>query len=448
MSEQLRPNILYLHSHDTGRYIQPYGYGLRSPHLQRLAEDAVTFRRAYSAAPTCSPSRAGLLTGQCTHSSGMLGLAHRGFRLHDPSQHLATTLRDAGYRTVLAGAQHVTAGDPRELGYTKVHDEAHERTPATIAAAVATIREAARDWGQPFFLDVGFFETHRPFPAAPADAGRYLAPPAPLPDTPRTRQDMADYQQMLTDFDNASGEILGALEEFGLAENTLVIVTTDHGVAFPMMKSNLTDHGVGVMLIMRGPGGFIGGKVNDALVSQIDLYPTICELAGIERPHWLQGHSLLPLMRGEARAIRDEVFAEVTYHAAYEPQRMIRTERYALIQRFGEGRSPVLANIDESPSRDVLLEAGLAEVELPKIALYDTFFDPHQRVNLAESTNYREVRDDLLSRLDRWMRDTDDPLLRGDVPPPPGARVNVPDARSASETPWVADDRSELRPPT
>src|SRR5665811_1616277 len=115
-----QPNILYLHSHDTGRYIQPYGYGLRSPNLQRLAETGVTFRQAFCAAPTCSPSRASLLTGQSAHSSGMLGLAHRGFRLNDPSQHLAATLRDAGYETVLAGVQHVTSGDPEELGYTRV----------------------------------------------------------------------------------------------------------------------------------------------------------------------------------------------------------------------------------------------------------------------------------------------------------------------------------------
>jgi len=77
-----RPNILYLHSHDTGRTIQPYGHAVATPHLQRLADQGVLFRRAFCAAPTCSPSRAALLTGQCPHSSGMLGLAHRGFRLN------------------------------------------------------------------------------------------------------------------------------------------------------------------------------------------------------------------------------------------------------------------------------------------------------------------------------------------------------------------------------
>src|SRR5680860_1807744 len=112
MPAQSELNVIYLHSHDTGRHVQPYGYGVSTPNLQWLAEEGVLFRQAFNAAPTCSPSRAALLTGQSPHAAGMLGLAHRGFRLSDPSQHLATVLRDGGYRTALLGVQHVTAGDP------------------------------------------------------------------------------------------------------------------------------------------------------------------------------------------------------------------------------------------------------------------------------------------------------------------------------------------------
>ena len=428
-----RPNIIYLHSHDTGRTIEPYGAGVRSPNLQRLAEQGVTFRRAFSAAPTCSPSRASLLTGQWPHQTGMLGLAHRGFTLNHPERHFASTLRDAGYDTVLAGVQHVTQGDPRELGYTTVHPAAHERTAATVTAAVDTIRQAASHPDRPFFLDAGFFETHRPFPAAPADAGRWLAPPAALPDTEATRGDMADFQASLSILDDAYGAILDALDEAGLADNTLVIATTDHGIAFPWAKCTLTDRGTGVLLIMRGPSGIDGGRVLDALVSQVDLYPTLCEIAGVEPPDWLEGRSLLPLLRGEADTVRDELFGEITYHAAYEPQRLLRTDRWALIRRFGGRRTPVLPNLDDSPSRDVVLEAGYAEVELPEIALYDTILDPQQRVNLADSPPHREIRDNLLARLAAWMEATDDPLRHGEVPLPPGGRANDPDARTFSE---------------
>ncbi|MEZ4638244.1 MAG: sulfatase-like hydrolase/transferase [Caldilineaceae bacterium] len=111
-----RPNIIYIHSHDTGRYVQPYGYQISTPRIQQLAEQGVLFRQAFCAAPTCSPSRAALLTGQSPHNAGMTGLVNRGWGLNDNSQHLLHTLRAAGYLTVLGGLQHV-AFDPNSLGF-------------------------------------------------------------------------------------------------------------------------------------------------------------------------------------------------------------------------------------------------------------------------------------------------------------------------------------------
>src|SRR5215831_3636457 len=101
-----RPNILYIHSHDTGRYLQPYGHAVPAPNLQRLAEGGVLFRQAFSAAPTCSPSRAALLTGQYAHNT-ILGLVNRGFTMFDPKRHLLHALRGAGYFSVLSGLQHI-----------------------------------------------------------------------------------------------------------------------------------------------------------------------------------------------------------------------------------------------------------------------------------------------------------------------------------------------------
>ena len=113
-----RPNMLYIHSHDTGRYVQPYGHNIPTPNIQRLAEQGILFRQGFCAAPTCSPSRAALLTGQCAHSSGMLGLAHRGFSLDDYNQHIIHTLREAGYQSTLIGVQHV-ARESEAIGYDR-----------------------------------------------------------------------------------------------------------------------------------------------------------------------------------------------------------------------------------------------------------------------------------------------------------------------------------------
>ncbi|MCP3967380.1 MAG: sulfatase-like hydrolase/transferase [Lentisphaerae bacterium] len=117
------PNILYLHSHDTGRYISPYGHKVNTPNLQELAEESVVFKQCFCGNPTCSPSRACLLTGEYAHSNGMLGLAHRGFEMNDYGKHIVHTLRNNGYSSVLLGIQHIAgAGREHEIGYDEIVD--------------------------------------------------------------------------------------------------------------------------------------------------------------------------------------------------------------------------------------------------------------------------------------------------------------------------------------
>ena len=404
------PNIVYLHSHDTGRQVQPYGFPVPTPNLQRLADEGVLFRQAFSAAPVCSASRAALLTGEYSHTNGMLGLAHRGYRLADYDHHLVHTLRRAGYETTLIGEQHV-APDPAMIGYDRIVPLESTRAERVAPAASAFLR-AART---PFFVSVGFFETHRPFPPATGEG----PVPAQLPDVPEVRRDMAGFAASARALDEGVGLVLDAVPD-----NTLVILTTDHGPAFPGAKATLTDRGIGVMLILRGPG-FEGGTVSDELVSQLDLFPTLCELAGIARPEWVQGRSLLGAERNDA------IFAELTFHAAYEPQRAVRTPRYKYIRRFEPGTP--LANIDDSPTKDVLLAHGYAERTLPAEALYDLIFDPGEADNRADDPAYAAVRDELSARLEAWMRETGDPLLDGPVAPAPGSQLNLPSQRSPDD---------------
>ena len=422
-----RPNILYIHSHDTGRYIQPYGHAMPTPNFQALAEQGVLFRQAFCANPTCSPSRAALLTGQWPHSCGMLGLAHRGFRLADYGHHLVQTLKRAGYTTALSGFQHVArppAADPSEIGYDHMFDAAKDQR-ATSDAAIAFLN---RSHDEPFFLDVGYTVTHRGFPdPRPEDDPRYCMPPAPLPDTPETRCDTAAYKTCVRILDTEIGRVLDALDRAGLADNTLVISTTDHGIAFPMMKCNLTDHGIGVLLIMRGPG-FSGGKVIDGMVSQIDLFPTLCDVIGIDHPDWLQGKSILPLVRGEADEIREEIFAEINYHSFYDPQRAVRTEKWKYIRHWYPTARPGDINCDGSPSKSYFLDRGWRQKTQPREQLYDLIFDPFETHNLALDPAHQHDRNAMRRRLKTWMETTDDPLLSGWVPAPKGARINDPAA--------------------
>jgi N-sulfoglucosamine sulfohydrolase len=426
-----RPNILYLHSHDTGRFIQPYGFDVPTPNIQALADQGVLFRQAFCAAPTCSASRACLLTGQYGHANGMLGLAHRGWSLNDYSHHIVHTLHDVGYRSTLIGEQHISK-EPDVIGYDEVM-----KIPTTKVESVAplAIEVLKREHDRPFFLSVGFFETHREFlgPGSIRDA-HFSQPPANLPDHPDVRQDIAGFKASARSLDHGVGMVLNQLEASGLDENTLVIFTTDHGMPFPGAKATLYDRGIGVMLILRGPRPFAGGHVNDQLVSHLDVFPTVCDYLDLPRPEWLQGVSLLPMLRGEAKRVREEIHAGSTWHAAYEPQRCVRTERHKYIRRWGDRRTPVLPNTDDGPSKELLLANGWAEREIPSEQLYDLLFDPNEANNLVDDTSMAEVLADLRGRMERWQRDTGDPLLHADhIDPPPGVEINPPDQRSAGD---------------
>ena len=405
-----RPNILYLHSHDTGRYVQPYGHAIATPRLQKLAEEGVLFRQNFCVTPTCSPSRAALLTGCYPHENGMKGLAHLGYSLNDYGQHIIHTLRREGYVSALAGVQHIASASAEEeawrvIGYdTCLEGNQYERQAASFLEGAPKT---------PFFLDVGFHETHREFPAIQdaSENPNYCLPPSPLPDTPETREDMARYKASARELDRKIGVVLDALERSGLAENTLVICTTDHGIAFPRMKCNLYDSGIGTMLIMRGPGGFAAGRVIDCMTSHLDIFPTVCGLLQIEPPSWLRGKSLLPLVSQETPVLHDALFFEINDHAAYEAVRAVRTERWKYVRRIDEHRTPVLLNCDNGESKSLWLNYGWEDQPVPEESLYDLVFDPNETNNLAGDAASQEILKVMRERLMRWMNASNDSLL-------------------------------------
>ncbi len=438
----MRPNILFLHSHNTGTFVQPYGHAVSTPNLQKLAEEGITFRKAFASAPTCSPSRASFLSGMYPHSAGMLGLAHRGFSMSNPSQHIVAVLKSQGYVAALSGVEH-TFPDLASVGYDRIlssNDTNYAETDGQPDEADGAVAFLDEPHDRPFFLSVGLNETHRPFPKAepnthPEEDERYAIAPLPLPDTPQTRADAADFKAAARVMDGKFGRVLDTLEANGLADNTLVFCFADHGLQFPRNMCNLTDHGSRVYLIARGPGGFAGGRVVDSLVSLIDLVPTAYDIAGIDCPAFVQGKSLKPLLT-DVTGIHEEVFCEVNYHAAYEPMRSVRTERFKYIRRFDGREKHVLPNTDDTPSKAYILDHGWEKYPRDQEMLFDLVFDPNEAHNMAKDTGSAQILQDLRSRLDLWMIETDDPLCHSDhVQAPHGSQVNNVDGRSPNEPP-------------
>lgn len=431
----MQPNVLLIITHDTGRHLGPFERGVATPNLARLAREGVVFERAFCAAPQCSPSRGSLMTGQMPHTHGLVGLEHLGFRLHRAAlaRTLPAVLTGAGYDTRLFGFQH-EADDPHALGYRHVAGTPSGRSAGVIPSVTAFL--ATRP-AQPFFASVGLAETHRPFEPSATSLDDVMVP-AYLPDAPTTRRDVADLNGAVRQADAAIGQILAALDAAGLADTTLVLYTPDHGIPFPRAKGTLFDPGIEIGVIGRGPGGFSGGRRIAGLVSNIDLYPTILRLCGVEPPAGTQGVDLAPLLNGTAPAVRDAVFAELTYHTAYDPMRGLRTARYKYIRSFTDRPLTLPAHVDPGPTKDLLRAQGFFDRSRPREMLYDLERDPYEQTDLAADPAHAPILADLRLRLDRWMTETGDPLLQGDIAAPPGAIVTP--AESYEPTVVPVDD--------
>jgi arylsulfatase A-like enzyme len=396
-------------THDIGRHLYCYGVGsVVSPNLDALASSGVRFEMAFATAPQCSPSRASLATGRYPHNNGVMGLAHRGFdwELTPDAPHAAAIFAGLGFETHLFGAQHVTQ-HPERLGFDQTH-------PAEAVEQVLASEPRERR----LYLEINFDETHRPYPP-PGPVPRDLVIPGYLPAGREAAEEMTALEGAITRMDAAAGRVLAGLDKAGRAERALVVFTTDHGLAMPRAKCTLYDPGLEVALIVRWPGGGIGGGVvRSELVSNIDVLPALLEGAGAAAQTGIQGRSFLPLVRGDAYEPREAIFAEKTFHSYYDPMRCVRTRRHKYIRNFETGFAvEVPADIQQgaifraNPSRYSTDRPNVVE-------LYDLEADPLEEHNLAGSPSLKAVEEELSAELWRWMRETTDPLLNGPVASP------------------------------
>ncbi|HZB25851.1 MAG TPA: sulfatase [Vicinamibacterales bacterium] len=433
---QTRPNIVLAIADD---WSFPHAgiYGDRAvstPVFDRIAKEGVRFTQAFTAAPSCTPSRAALLSGQAPHRLAEGGNLH-GFLPKEIAVY-PELLEQAGYAIGLTG---------KGWGPGRFEAGGRARNPAGPAFKSFDEFLQQRPQGRPFCFWFGSTDPHRPYEAGSGgrsglDASRVQVPRF-LPDTAGVRDDLLDYYAEVQRFDRDLGRLVEALERAGELENTIFIVTSDNGMPFPRAKATVYDAGARVPLAIRWPGMARQGLAVNAFVSLTDLAPTILQAVGLKDLPAMTGRSLVPLLRGETERDRDRVFIERERHANVRrgdlsyPVRAIRTTEYLYIRNFRPDRWPAgdpehyfavgpFGDIDGGPSKSLLLDRRgdpaierfflLATAKRPAEELYLLSRDPDQIENIAGRPEYREAQAKLRAELDRWMRDTADPRAQQD----------------------------------
>lgn len=413
-----QPNIIQIILHDLGRHLNCYGWdSVASPNIDKLARQGVKFNKAFCTSPLCSPSRGSIITGRYPHSNGLIGLAHRGWRLHPEERTLPQLLSQSGYDTLLFGLQHETIhGNAKTLGYRYTWEEKVSGPEVTEKFTEWLLGEKM---DKPFFASIGFGLVHRPHSNGiyEAEAPQKVTVPNYLPDIPEVRKDLAAYEALIKEADDAVYKILTAIEEAGITGETLVLFTTDHGTDMPRAKSSLYDPGIEVALVVRYPEVIKAGKQYDCLISNIDILPTLLDAASIKIPEKVQGKSFWNLLKDTRYHPREEIYAERTWHGTYDPVRCIRTQRYKLIHNFRPGKPPLV-------SPEFIEAVGVIQTEKffaksrPEFELYDLANDPDELTNLYGDGKHEKEEDQLKSRINKFLKDTVDPILKGDIPHP------------------------------
>jgi N-sulfoglucosamine sulfohydrolase len=407
-----RPNIVWIVGEDMGPELGCYSDAqAQSPNIDRLAAEGARFTRCFTHAPVCAPSRSGLITGMYPTT---IGTHHMRSKLIAPPLAFTTWLRRAGYFVAWPGKTDFNFDVP----------------PDAFDSTADWTKNLPR---QPFFAYVNFVDSHESSirmkdkyksftaglnPDERHDPAKISVPPY-HPDTPEVRRDLANYYDLVTAVDHKVGRVLQFLEAQGVAQNTVVFLTGDHGRGLPRSKRWVYDSGIHVPLIVRWPGQLKPGSLREDLVCFIDFAPTVLALAGAEIPSTLQGQVFLG---PKAAPERKYVFAaRDRMDETFDRIRAVRSKHYAYIRNF-HPELPYAQRIEyaeEMPTLQAwrrLNEQGklLGPQKLffapskPAEELYDVNADPHEIHNLADSPAHRSVLKEMREALENWMEQTHD----------------------------------------
>ncbi|QDU62953.1 Arylsulfatase [Planctomycetes bacterium Pan216] len=434
-----RPNILFCIADDwgwphAGVYADPV---VKTPTFDRLAREGVLFEHAYVSSPSCTPSRGAILTGQWHWRLGTGANLFGDFKD-----------RFATYPEMLAKAGYAIGSTGKTWGPGKPETLGRELAGKKYKTFAQFLDGKPKD--KPFCFWLGSSDPHRPYKRdSGAESGMDLSQiklPAAFPDSPEVRGDVADYYFEVQRFDRLVGDALDAIEKAGMTENTIVVMTGDHGMPFPRCKSNLYDCGTRVPLAITWPAKVSGDRVVTDFVSLTDLAPTFLAAAGITPPSDMTGKSLLPILE-EKKSGRVEmannhiIFGKERHVPSQEkpdmggyPSRAIRTDDFLYIVNYEPKRWPNgtpdyknaaipgnwYADTDNGPTKTYMIDnkdkdaehARLYELSFgkrPTEELYDVRKDPDQLENVASQPRYAVTKAKLAQQLKEELKVSGDP---------------------------------------
>ena len=414
-----------------------------TPNIDRLAASGMKFTNAHVNIAVCQPCRQSIMTGLYPHSNGAMGF--------DPIKENITTLgeslNEAGYINGVMGKEvHMKPKHKYCWDYYITEGQLSSgngggRSPERYYEYAKKFFRKAKQQGKPFFLNANSHDPHRPFAGSkqeikywgddPPKVTRWIKPeevkvPGFLPDLPDVRKEIAQYFTCVHRCDQSIGAVLKALDESGLADNTLVMFISDNGISVPFSKSNCYLTSTKTPWIVRWPGKVKPGEVDSQhLISGIDYMPTILEAAGIKQVQGLQGSSFLPLLHGQKQPQREYVFTE--YHRTFArrkyPMRAIQSKRYGYIfspwtNRTGPMRMESTSGLTFNAMKNAAKTNPqiAARVKLFEYRVLEEFYDfkndPAGRKNLINDPNYQDEIQKLRKRLEAEMKRTNDPALQ------------------------------------
>ncbi|HXI01507.1 MAG TPA: sulfatase [Sphingobacteriaceae bacterium] len=451
------PNIILIVADDHGTdAIGCYGNPvIKTPNLDRLAAEGTRFTNAFCTTASCSPSRSVILSGMQSHTNGMYGLEHsiHHFKSFDNLRSLPVVLAENGYRTGRVGKFHIAPEDVYKFQTALSAGTAND--PASLGRNALEMAEISKGFiseknTKPFFLYFATDDPHRSNTILPngkpdfnANPGanpfgnrkegykgiteneytpKQVIVPSFLPDNRQCREELAQYYQSVSRLDQGIGRLIQILKETGKYENTVIMYISDNGVAFPGAKTTLYDPGIRLPCIVRDPAQTTKSVVNQAMVSWVDITPTILDFAGIttskEKYHGRSFKNILPQKNPQGW---DDIYASHSLHeiTMYYPMRVVRTRNHKLIYNIAhELQFPMALDLQESYTWKSIVQnknpffgkRKIADfLHRPEFELYDLKKDPNEIINVAKNPDYKKVYNELLVKLKNFQENTNDP---------------------------------------